>query len=340
MVEGGRPAAPALTDADDQYAVVTHGLTKRFGRIVAVDRLDLRVRRGELYGFLGPNGAGKSTTLRMLCGILEPTEGEGRVLGIDLRRDPERVKSAIGYMSQRFSLYDDLTVEENLMFYARVYMVPRADRAARIQQMLRLGDLGGYPRQLAGQLSGGYRQRLALTCALVHGPRLVFLDEPTAGVDPVSRRTFWAVVRRLADEGTTILVTTHYMDEAELCDTLGFIYQGRLIAHGSPAEIKAETFARPVIELQPVDARAAADALAEWDAVEEVVRAGARVRLIAARSDLQVGAVRDYLAARGVRVEWANEVEPNVEDLFVSFVDRERKARVREQLRALGPAGR
>ena len=340
MVEGGRPAAPALTDADDQYAVVTHGLTKRFGRIVAVDRLDLRVRRGELYGFLGPNGAGKSTTLRMLCGILEPTEGEGRVLGIDLRRDPERVKSAIGYMSQRFSLYDDLTVEENLMFYARVYMVPRADRAARIQQMLRLGDLGGYPRQLAGQLSGGYRQRLALTCALVHGPRLVFLDEPTAGVDPVSRRTFWAVVRRLADEGTTILVTTHYMDEAELCDTLGFIYQGRLIAHGSPAEIKAETFARPVIELQPVDARAAADALAEWDAVEEVVRAGARVRLIAARSDLQVGAVRDYLAARGVRVEWANEVEPNVEDLFVSFVDRERKARVREQLRALEPGRR
>ena len=336
MVGGDPPAAPA----DDQYAVVTRGLTKRFGRIVAVDGLDLRVRRGELYGFLGPNGAGKSTTLRMLCGILEPTDGEGRVLGIDLRRDPERVKSAIGYMSQRFSLYDDLTVEENLTFYARVYMVPRADRPARIQTMLRLGDLVGYPRQLAGQLSGGYRQRLALTCALVHGPRLVFLDEPTAGVDPVSRRTFWAVVRRLADGGTTVLMTTHYMDEAELCDTLGFIYQGRLIAHGSPAEIKAETFARPVIELQPVDARAAADALAEWDAVEEVVRAGARVRLIAARSDLQVGAVRDYLAARGVRVEWANEVEPNVEDLFVSFVDRERKARVREQLRALGPAGR
>src|SRR5437773_103217 len=291
----------------------------------------------------------------MLCGILEPTEGEGRVLGIDLRRDPERVKSAIGYMSQRFSLYDDLTVEENLMFYARVYMVPLADPAGRIQQMLRLGDLGGYPRQLAGQLSGGYRQRLALTYALVHGPRLVFLDEPTAGVDPVSRRTFWAVVRRLADEGTTILVTTHYMDEAELCDTLGFIYQGRLIAHGSPAEIKAETFARPVIELQPVDARPAADDLAyhllDGGPLRQAISGdpagarrrrggGARVRLIAARSDLQVGAVRDYLAARGVRAEWANEVEPNVEDLFVSFVDRERKARVREQLRALGPAGR
>jgi ABC-2 type transport system ATP-binding protein len=219
-------------------------------------------------------------------------------------------------------------------------MVPRADRAARIQTMLRLGDLVGYPRQLAGQLSGGYRQRLALTCALVHGPRLVFLDEPTAGVDPVSRRTFWAVVRRLADGGTTVLMTTHYMDEAELCDTLGFIYQGRLIAHGSPAEIKAKTFDRPVIELQPGDARAAADVLADWDAVEEVVRAGARVRLIAARRDLPVAAVREYLAAHGVAVEWVNEVEPNVEDLFVSFVDRERKARVREQLRALEPGRR
>ena len=336
MVEAGLPPPPG----DDQYAVITRGLTKRFGRIVAVDGLDLRVRRGELYGFLGPNGAGKSTTLRMLCGILEPTDGEGRVLGIDLRRDPERVKSAIGYMSQRFSLYDDLTVEENLTFYARVYMVPRADRPARIQTMLRLGDLVGYPRQLAGQLSGGYRQRLALTCALVHGPRLVFLDEPTAGVDPVSRRTFWAVVRRLADGGTTVLMTTHYMDEAELCDTLGFIYQGRLIAHGSPAEIKAKTFDRPVIELQPVDARAAADVLADWDAVEEVVRAGARVRLIAARRDLPVAAVREYLVAHGVAVEWVNEVEPNVEDLFVSFVDRERKARVREQLRALEPGRR
>jgi ABC-2 type transport system ATP-binding protein len=319
-------------------AVVTRGLTKRFGKVVAVDHLDLRVRRGELYGFLGPNGAGKSTTLRMLCGILEPTEGEGHVLGIDLRRDPERVKSAIGYMSQRFSLYDDLTVEENLTFYARVYMVPRGERAPRIQRMLRLGDLGGRERQLAGQLSGGYRQRLALTCALVHGPRLVFLDEPTAGVDPVSRRTFWALIRRLADEGTTILVTTHYMDEAELCDTLGFIYQGKLIAHGTPARIKAETFARPVIELAPEDPRAAGDALADWDAVEEVVRTGARLRLIVAPGGPGVAAVREYLGARGIAVDWVNEVEPTVEDLFVSFVDSERKSRVREQLRALGTA--
>ena len=316
-------------------AVETRGLTKRFGKIVAVDHLDLRVREGELYGFLGPNGAGKSTTLRMLCGIMEPTEGEGEVLGIDLRRDPERVKSAIGYMSQRFSLYDDLTVDENLSFYARVYMVPRRQRAARIGRMVRLADLGGRERQLAGRLSGGYRQRLALTCALVHEPRLIFLDEPTAGVDPISRRTFWALIRRLADAGTTILVTTHYMDEAELCDTLGFIYQGRLIATGSPEQIKTERFRGAVLELEAGDLRAAADALAGWDRVEEVVRVGSRLRLLITARAIDAAAVAAYLDARGIAVTSLRDVEPSVEDLFVSFVDTERKARLRDQLQAL-----
>ena len=320
---------------DPAYAVQTRGLTKRFGRLVAVDHLDLAVRRGELYGFLGPNGAGKSTTLRMLCGILEPTEGEGRVLEIDLRAHPERVKSAIGYMSQRFSLYDDLTVEENLTFYARVYMVPRADRAPRIGRMARLADLVGRERQLAGQLSGGFRQRLALACALVHGPRLIFLDEPTAGVDPVSRRTFWALIRRLADEGTTIVVTTHYMDEAELCDSLGFIYQGRLIATGSPARIKTEMFGRHVVELTPTDHRGVAEALADWDVVEEVVRIGSRVRLILAPGGPDAAGVAAWLRGRGLDGGTSADVEPSVEDLFVSFVDRERKLRVREQLRAV-----
>jgi ABC-2 type transport system ATP-binding protein len=229
------------------FAVETRGLTKRFGKITAVDHVDLHVRRGELYGFLGPNGAGKSTTLRMLCGILEPTEGEGRVLGIDLRDEPERVKSSIGYMSQRFSLYDDLTVLENLTFYARVYEVPRSSRTERVARMMRLADLVGRERQLAGQLSGGYRQRLALSCALVHQPRLIFLDEPTAGVDPVSRRTFWALIRRLADEGTTILVTTHYMDEASRCQRLAFLSRGKLIAVGTVAEV-LEHFHQPTIE--------------------------------------------------------------------------------------------
>ena len=324
-----------MTEAAVELAVETRGLTRRFGKVVAVDHLDLHVRKGELYGFLGPNGAGKSTTLRMLCGILEPSEGEGFVLGIDLTHEPERVKSSIGYMSQRFSLYDDLTVGENLLFYARVYEVPRPSRTPRIQQMIRLADLGGRERQLAGQLSGGYRQRLALSCALVHQPRLIFLDEPTAGVDPVSRRTFWALIRKLADEGTTIVVTTHYMDEAELCDTLGFIYQGRLIAQGPPARIKSETFAREVCELEADDPARAAEVLSDLDAVEEVVRVGGRLRVILAPGGPTPDAVAATLRARGVDVRWIRAVEPSVEDLFVSFVDKERKSRVRAQLQAL-----
>ncbi|HJR51631.1 MAG TPA: ABC transporter ATP-binding protein [Gemmatimonadales bacterium] len=321
------------------HAVVTHGLTRRFGRRVAVDHLDLAVRRGELYGFLGPNGAGKSTTLRMLCGLLPPSGGGGTVLGIDLVTEPERIKAVIGYMSQRFSLYDDLTVEENLTFYARVYMVPRGIRAARIARMVQLADLTGRESQLAGTLSGGYRQRLALACALVHGPRLIFLDEPTAGVDPVSRRNFWGLIRRLADEGTTIVVTTHYMDEAELCDTLGFIYQGRLIAQGSPASIKTTTFRQPVMEVETADPRRAADLLGEWDAVEEVQRVGARLRVVLGDRGLAAADVERHLLEAGVGVRWVQDVEPSVEDLFVSFVDKERKSRLREQLRALQTPG-
>src|SRR5713101_7763642 len=328
---------PTLTDPTGQ-AVVTQGLTRRFGRRVAVDHLDLQVRAGELYGFLGPNGAGKSTTLRMLCGLLAPSEGGGTVLGIDLVAEPERIKSVIGYMSQKFSLYDDLTVDENLTFYARVYMVPRGVRPARIAQMIQLADLAGRERQLAGTLSGGYRQRLALACALVHAPRLVFLDEPTAGVDPVSRRNFWGLIRRLADEGTTILVTTHYMDEAELCDTLGFIYQGRLIAQGSPHAIKTETFRRPVIEVEVDDLRRASDLLADWDAVEEVVRIGTRLRVVMGSEHAGAADVSEFLTRAGLPPRWVHDVEPSVEDLFVSFVDKERKARLREQLRALGTA--
>ena len=327
-----------MSSVASDYAVVTQGLTRRFGKRVAVDHLNLQVRAGELYGFLGPNGAGKSTTLRMLCGLLEPSEGTGTVLGIDLTRDPERIKSLIGYMSQKFSLYDDLTVVENLMFYARAYMVPRAARSARIAQMAQLADLTGRERQLAGQLSGGYRQRLALACALVHTPRLIFLDEPTAGVDPVSRRNFWALIRRLVDDGTTIMVTTHYMDEAELCDTLGFIYQGQLIAQGSPGSIKSTSFHQPVIEVDVADLRCAADLLGDWDAIEEVLRVGTRLRLVLASDRTTASDVEAFLKRAGQEVRWAHDVEPSVEDLFVSFVDKQRKARLREQLRALNAA--
>jgi ABC-2 type transport system ATP-binding protein len=321
--------------SDERNAVETRDLTRRFGKRVAVDHLNLQVRAGELYGFLGPNGAGKSTTLRMLCGILEPSEGGGTVLGIDLTRDPERIKSVIGYMSQKFSLYDDLTVVENLTFYARVYEVSGTQRSTRMARMIQLADLAGRESQLAGTLSGGYRQRLALACALVHSPRLIFLDEPTAGVDPVSRRNFWGLIRRLADQGTTIVVTTHYMDEAELCDSLGFIYQGKLIAQGSPAVIKSETFRRPVIEVEVADLPRASDVLADWDAVEEVVRIGTRLRVVLGPERAGATEVGEFLTRAGMPPRWVHDVEPSVEDLFVSFVDKERKARLREQLRAL-----
>jgi ABC-2 type transport system ATP-binding protein len=326
-----------MADAPPAPAVVTAGLTKRFGAFTAVDHVDLRVERGELYGFLGPNGAGKSTTLRMLCGILEPTAGGGQVLGLDLIREPERIKAAIGYMSQRFSLYDDLTAEENVTFYASVYGVPARGRSARIEQMIQLADLVGRQDVLAARLSGGYRQRLALACALVHAPRLVFLDEPTAGVDPVSRRTFWELIRRLADGGVTVVVTTQYMDEAEHCDRLGFIYQGRLIAQGSPASIKRDLFRKPVFEVEAEEPRRAMDLLTEWPGAEEVVRYGSRLRVVATDETVTAAAVIAALDAAGLPAR-AVPVAPTIEDLFISFVDRERKARLRAQLRAMTTA--
>jgi ABC-2 type transport system ATP-binding protein len=314
-------------------AIETQGLTRLFDGKPAVVDLALAVPAGAFYGFLGPNGAGKSTTLRMLCGILEPSEGSGRVLGIDLREEPERIKAAIGYMSQRFSLYDDLSAAENLVFYAMVYGVPGRARRERIERMVQLADLVGREDTLAGQLSGGYRQRLALACALVHAPGLMFLDEPTAGVDPVSRRTFWELIRRLADGGVTVVVTTHYMDEAEHCDRLGFIYQGRLIAQGTPAAIKAEAFGRPVFLVEAPEPQRAIDVLTAWPAVEEAVRYGPLVRVVAAERGLAEATVAERLRSVGLEAS-VRGVPPTVEDVFISFVDKERKVRLRRQLGA------
>jgi len=310
--------------ARPEHAIVVDRLTRRFGDRVAVHHLSLTVRAGELYGFLGPNGSGKTTTLRMLSGLLKPTEGTGVVLGFQLPREAERIKAAIGYMSQRFSLYDDLSVIENLRFYARIYAVPGRLRAERIARMVELADLVGRETQLAGHLSGGYRQRLALACALVHAPRLVFLDEPTAGLDPVSRRSFWALIRRLVDEGTSVIVTTHYMDEAEHCDTLAFIYQGRLVAEGPPATIKLTDFRRRVIEIEAADLRAALLLLERWPGTERVARVGMRLRLVANDDRLSPSDVRAFLEASGQQVRSAQAVEPSVEDVFVSLVDKQR----------------
>jgi drug efflux transport system ATP-binding protein len=228
-------------------AVRTTGLRKAFGTLVAVDSLDLEIHRGEVFGLLGPNGSGKTTTIRMLCGLLEPTAGQATVAGIDVARDPEGVRQRIGYMSQRYGLYDDLTITENIRFYASMYGLRGSGRSVRVNELL--DELGLRPRkdQMAGTLSGGWKQRLALACATAHRPDMLFLDEPTAGVDPASRRLFWDWIYGLAQAGTTILVTTHYMDEAERCQRLGFLSRGHLIALGTVAEV-TRAFGQPSIE--------------------------------------------------------------------------------------------
>lgn len=220
------------------YAVELDNLTRRFGDFTAVDSVSLKIRQGAIYGFLGPNGSGKSTTIRMLCGLLEPSAGGGQVLGLDIARDSEAIKQKIGYMSQKFSLYDDLTVNENLSFYAGMYSLEPAVEKRRIAEMLALAGLGKRQHELVANLSGGWKQRLALGCSILHEPAILFLDEPTGGVDPKSRRLFWDIIYNLSLAGTTIMVTTHFMDEAEHCDEIGFIYEGRLLISDSPANLK------------------------------------------------------------------------------------------------------
>ena len=228
-------------------AVETRGLRKTFGDLVAVEGLDLTIRKGEVFGLLGPNGSGKTTTIRMLCGLMTPTAGSASVVGYDVTRESEQIRRKIGYMSQRFGLYDDLTVDENLRFYAWIYGLRGSARTQRVEEQL--ADLSLVPRrhQLAGTLSGGWKQRLALACATAHRPAMLFLDEPTAGVDPASRRLFWQWIYTLARQGTTILVTTHYMDEAERCERLAFLSRGRLIAVGTVDEVTRQ-FDQPTIE--------------------------------------------------------------------------------------------
>ncbi len=299
--------------------IETEHLSRRFGDLVAVRDVTFEVRRGEIFGVLGPNGAGKSTTIRMLCGILDPTGGRGTVVGYDIARDAERIKTSIGYMTQRFSLYEDLTVVENLQFYAGIYGVPRAKRRARVDEVLERSGLTGRRTQLAGTLSGGWKQRVALASATIHDPPLLFLDEPTAGVDPVSRRDFWEQIHAIAARGTTAVLTTHYMDEAERCHRLAFIFRGTLLDIGTPDEIVARRGLR-VVELEVDRATEAADALRGDGAVEEVAHYGHTLR-VATRGGADPGAlVRRVLAARGIALHDLRAARTTVEDAFVAMV--------------------
>ena len=294
-------------------------LGKRFGDFVAVDAISFDIRAGEIWGFLGPNGSGKSTTIRMLCGVLEPSSGTADVLGFDVARDPEAVKLRIGYMSQGSTLWADLTVQEHLRFYAGLYGMQGSDREERIAEWMQRVGLGERRAQLAGALPGGYRKRLALACTLLHSPQMIFLDEPTAGVDPVSRREFWDIIVGLADEGTTVMVTTHYLDEAEHCNQLAMIYNGKIVARGSPEELKHLPQIGTTVEVLSNDTVAVIDAIEHLPFVRGAGLYGSSLHISLSDAG-EIESLNAAIAARGLSAGAAHSVLPSLEDVFSAVV--------------------
>jgi ABC-2 type transport system ATP-binding protein len=305
----------------DTDAIAVRELTRRFGRFTAVDRVSFDVHQGEIFGFLGANGAGKSTTIRMLCGLLKPTSGSATVGGVDVSRDPEGVKLRIGYMSQKFSLYESLTVDQNIQFFGALYGLDAARTGERRQFVVEMAGLKGRERTLARDLAGGWRQRLALGCAILHEPRIVFLDEPTGGVDPVSRRRFWRLIEDLARGGVTILVTTHYLDEAEHCNRLAIIHAGKLAAIGTPQELKQVFADRPIVEIQsarPVDVMRTLDAM---DEIQKTTVFGTAVHAVLKPGRGNGGDLAGRLRQQGLDVGAVELVPPSLEDVFLDVVE-------------------
>lgn len=303
-------------------AIEVRGLSRRFGDFKAVDNLSFSVAQGEIFGFLGANGAGKSTAIRMMCGLLRPTAGTAVVGGVDVARDPEAVKLRIGYMSQRFSLYEALTVEQNIRFFAGIYGL-EGDRFERRRRfVLEMAGLEGRERSMTRDLAGGWRQRLALGCAILHEPPIVFLDEPTGGVDPLSRRQFWRLIDRLAEEGTTVLVTTHYLDEAEHCHRIAVMNAGRLVAIGTTGELKAVFRGRPIVELTATNPVAVMEALDGFEEVEKTSLFGTAVHAVLRDETVTAAQILDRLRQSGVDARSAEPVEPSLEDVFLDLVER------------------
>jgi len=316
----------------DSQAVDAVNLTKRFDSFIAVDGVTFSVRRGEIFGFLGPNGAGKTTTIRMLLGLLKPTSGTATVLGFDIVRQTHEVKKQIGYMSQRFSLYDDLTVDENLNFYGRTYGVRGRRLRARKELVLQMAGLRGREAELTRNLAGGWKQRLALGAAIIHEPQMLFLDEPTAGVDPISRRSFWDLLYDLAEQGTTVMVTTHYMDEAEHCQNLAFIQGGRIVAQGSPAVIKDSRMRGQVLEIDCDRPAVAIPALRQTGVFDEVALYGALIHAVAPNLQGLELRIETVLQGAGVNVRTMDVIAPSLEDVFISSVRTPHAAGDRKEL--------
>jgi ABC-2 type transport system ATP-binding protein len=302
----------------DQNAVEAVELVKEFGNFTAVDGVTFTVKRGDIFGFLGPNGAGKTTTMRMLMGLIRPTSGTARVLGFDVVKETDEIRRHIGYMSQRFSLYNDLTVSENLNFFGGAYNVRGERLKAREAAILDMAGLKGREEELARNLSGGWRQRLALGCAIIHEPEMLFLDEPTAGVDPISRREFWNLLYLFSGEGRTIFVTTHYMDEAEHCHRLSFIQNGRLVALGSPKEIKQEKMQGQVLEIDCSMPDTAVQTLRADGRFGEVTLYGALVHVVAENVESYRPAIEEALTEAGLKVRGMELIAPSLEDVFIA----------------------
>src|SRR5512143_4054973 len=299
-----------------------NGLTKKFGDFTAVNHVSFTVQPGEVLGYLGPNGSGKTTTIRMLCGLMTPTEGTARIMGIDVTKSPEAVKPHIGYMSQKFALYDHLTVLENLQFYAGVYDVPESEERGRLDEILHMAGLTGREKAFTRELSGGWRQRLALGCALIHRPPLLFLDEPTSGVDPVARREFWDLIYQFASQGTTIFITTHYMDEAEHCNRTAFMDRGRLLALDTPARLKAEYLKGAAWDLAASPLLEAVERLSVMEGIAQASLHGDRAHVIVKPGGWTPEALRGKLEEEGIRVQTIEPVESTLEDVFTLLAHR------------------
>ena len=308
------------------HSISVRSLTKRFGAFTAVDAVSFEVERGAIFGFLGANGAGKSTTIRMLCGLLDPTSGTATVGGFDVGREPERVKKVIGYMSQKFSLYEDLTVVENIRFFGGAYGLSRKAVASRLPWVLEMAGLKGRERSLTRTLSVGWKQRLALGCAVLHVPTIVFLDEPTGGVDPASRRRFWELINELSERKITVFVTTHYLDEAEYCNDLRLIHAGRIVAGGSPSALKSEVIRNPILEVSTVRAVDALEALRKEPWVLETSIFGTALHVSLADEAEGRRLIVERLARAGIVPERIDRIVPSLEDVFIHKIEEQTAA--------------
>lgn len=304
-----------------EYAVTVKNLEKSFGSFQAVNKVSFQVRRGEIFGFLGPNGAGKSTTIRMLCGIIAPTTGKASVIGFDVFKEAEQIKAHIGYMSQKFSLYEDLTVEENINFYSGIYQIPAAEKQSRKEWVIKMAGLEEHRNSLTSVLAGGWRQRLALGCALLHKPPVLFLDEPTSGVDPISRRNFWDLIYQLAGEGVTVFVTTHYMDEAEYCGRLAMIYRGELVAIGTPDELKAKYVNADILNLECPDPFAMLQVLDGIPVIKEAALFGRGLHLSVTDAQTAIPVIVTAMEERKAIYTKLENIGPSLEDVFVSIIE-------------------